>query len=44
VRPRRHHRTNFWGKAFQHAGFWVPILLILLFIAALALGGPSPRY
>jgi hypothetical protein len=44
VRPRRHARTGFWGKAFQHSGVWVPLVLIVLFIVALALGGPSPRY
>jgi hypothetical protein len=44
MRPRRHHRTNVFGKAFQHAGIWVTILFVAVLLAALALGGPSPRY
>jgi hypothetical protein len=44
VRPRKHHRTGFWGKAFQHSGAWVLAVLVFMFLIALVLGGPSPRY
>jgi hypothetical protein len=44
MRPRRHARPTFWGKAFEHSGVWVPILFVAMLLLALALGGPSPRY
>ena len=44
MRPRRHARSTFLGKAFEHAGVWVPILVIGMLLLALVLGGPSPRY
>ncbi|HYU58519.1 MAG TPA: hypothetical protein VEO00_10780 [Actinomycetota bacterium] len=42
--PRKHHRTGILGKAWQHAGVWVPLLVIAMLLLALVLGGPSPRY
>ncbi len=44
MRARRHHRNNLLGRMLEHSGVWVPLLLVVLFLIALALGGPSPRY